>query len=99
MSWFPILATVAGCYAFKVAGTLLPLRVLTGRRVSSMSALVPIALIAALVALQTVSTAQRFSIDARLVGMAVAAVAVWRKAPFVVVVICAAATTAIVRRF
>jgi hypothetical protein len=96
--WLPILLTVAGCYAFKLAGTLLPDRVLTERRVASMAALVPVALIAAITALQTVSTGQRFNVDARLAGLAVAAIAVWRKAPFVVVVVCAAATAALVRR-
>jgi hypothetical protein len=96
--WLPILLTVAGCYGFKLAGTLLPDRVLTERRVAAMSALVPVALIAAITALQTLSTGQRYSVDARLAGIAVAAIAVWRRAPFVVVVVAAAATTALVRR-
>jgi hypothetical protein len=36
-------------------------------------------------------------VDERLAGMAVAAVLVWRRAPFVVVIVAAAAVTALLR--
>lgn len=97
MKWLPILFTAAGCFVLKVAGTLLPRRLLRDARVRSMSVLTPVALIAAITALQTVSTGQRLVVDARLAGLAVAAVAVWRKAPFVVVVLSAAVTAAAIR--
>lgn len=97
MSWLPILVTVAGCYLFKAGGTLLPDRLLRERRVAAMAALVPVALIASITALQTFTIGQRLGVDARLAGLAVAALAIARKAPFVVVVVSAAATAAVIR--
>ena len=47
--------------------------------------------------MQTVSTAGSFTIDARLPAVGVAAILVWRRAPFPVVVIAAAATAAALR--
>jgi branched-subunit amino acid transport protein len=60
-------------------------------------ALIPASLLAALVAKDTFTSAQDLVIDARAVGLAVAIVAVWRKAPFIVVVVAAMAATALVR--
>lgn len=97
MSWLPIAAVVIGCFALKLAGTSLPPRIVSEPRVAAMAALVPIALFAAVIALQTVAGDRAYAVDARLAGLAVAVVAVWAKAPFVVVVIGAAATAAIVR--
>jgi hypothetical protein len=45
----------------------------------------------------TFTTAQDVVVDARAVGLLVALIAVWRKAPFIVVVLAAMAATAIVR--
>jgi len=47
--------------------------------------------------LQTVISEHSYTLDARLAGLTVAAVAIWRRAPFVVVVLVAAATAALVR--
>ncbi len=60
-------------------------------------ALIPASLLAALVAKDTFTSAQVLVLDARAVGLAVAIVAVWRKAPFIVVVVAAMAATALVR--
>ncbi|MFZ9401794.1 MAG: AzlD domain-containing protein [Ilumatobacteraceae bacterium] len=60
-------------------------------------ALIPASLLAALVAKDTFTSAQELVLDARAVGLAVAIVAVWRKAPFIVVVVAAMAATALVR--
>jgi hypothetical protein len=58
----------------------------------------PIVLLAALIGVQSLGSGRHVVLDARAAGVAVAAVAVWRKAPFLVVVILGAATTALVRR-
>jgi len=55
-------------------------------------------LLAALIAVQTFSDGRSLVIDARAAGLAVAAVAVWRRWPFLVVVALAAVTTALVRQ-
>jgi len=60
-------------------------------------ALVPIAVVAAVFAAQTVTSRDQIVLDARILGVAAASVAVWRKAPMVVVVLVAAAVTAGVR--
>ena len=47
--------------------------------------------------MQTLGDGQRLEIDARVPALAVAAVLVWRRAPFLVVVLAAAATAALLR--
>lgn len=59
--------------------------------------LLPAAVVAALVAQLTFTTNASLVLDERSVGMTMAAILVWRRAPFVVVVLAAAATTAILR--
>ncbi len=59
--------------------------------------LIPAALLAALVAKDSLTLAQAVVVDARLAGVAVAGVAVWRRAPFIVVVLVAMVATALVR--
>jgi hypothetical protein len=57
------------------------------------------ALLAGLVATAVLASDRRLVVDARAAGLVVAAVAVWRRAPALVVVILAAGTTALVRAF
>jgi hypothetical protein len=95
--WVAIGATVLGCYALKLAATLVPKRVLDQPVVARMAVLVPVALLASITAVQTVTSRQRLVVDARLACVAVAAVAVLLRAPFLVVVIAGAATAALLR--
>lgn len=59
--------------------------------------LVPVSVVAAVVALNTLTTKGNLVIDARAAGAAAAAIAVWRRANLVVVLVVAAVTTALVR--
>ena len=95
--WTAVLAGAACCYAFKVAGLSVPRRLLDHPRTQRISALLPIALLAGLALTQTVSTGTHLVLDARSAGLAVAIVAVSRRAPFLLVVILASATAAAVR--
>jgi hypothetical protein len=95
--WLAVLVGSAGCYALKLAGLSTPRRLLGNPRVLRISAMVPIALLAALVALQTFTIGTRMVIDARAAGVAVALVAVLLRAPFLVVVVIAVVTTALLR--
>ena len=97
MMWAGVLVACASCYALKLAGLSLPARVLQDRRVQQTVPLVPIALLAALVATQTFSTGQHLVLDVRAAALAVAVVAVLLRAPFLVVVAVAAATAALLR--
>jgi len=100
MSWLLIIAMVAGAYGFKALGVF-GLAGSNGstfaRRLVPLSALIPAAMFAALIAVQTVGAERSVVIDARLAGVAAAAVAAQRRAPFVVTVGVAMAVTAAVR--
>lgn len=95
--WAAVLAGSVGCYVLKLAGVSVPQRVLANPRVRRIGALLPVALLSALVATQTFSTGQDLTVDARAAGLAFAAVAVLARAPFLVVVVGAAGSTALVR--
>jgi branched-subunit amino acid transport protein len=97
--WAAILVASLGVYLSKLAGLSVPAAVLGRPAVRRIAALVPIVLLAALIAVQTLGSGERVIIDARLAGVAVAAIAVWRRAPFLVVVVLASLTTALVRHF
>lgn len=92
-----LLGLGAGTYVCKAAGPVL----LGGRAlppaIDSVARWVPAALLASLVVTATVVDGQRFVADARIAGVAAAALALWRRAPFVVVVVMAVAVTASVR--
>ncbi len=97
MIWFAVLAGSLGCYVTKLVGYLLPDRILLREDVRRITGLLPVALLAALVAVQTFAQGQTLVIDARLAGVAAAALALVLKAPFLVVVLVAAVTAALLR--
>lgn len=97
MTWGLVLALTATAYAFKVLGL-----VLVGDRtlpplLDRCLSLIPAALIAALVVLNTFADGRHLQIDARAAGVGAAVLAVWRKAPLIVVIVVGAAVTALVR--
>jgi membrane-associated phospholipid phosphatase len=97
MIWTGVLVAAVACYALKLAGLSLPQRWLTDVRVQKAVPLIPIALLAALVATQTFATGRHLVLDVRAGALAVAMVAVLLRAPFLVVVSAAAATAALLR--
>jgi len=96
-AWAALLAASAACYAIKLAGVSLPQRFLQDARIQRTIPLLPVALLAALIATQTFSTGHRLVLDARAAALAVAAIAVVLRAPFLVVVAAGAATAALLR--
>ena len=97
MTWAAVLATAAGCYLLKLAGLLVPEHWLEGERTARVMTLLPVALLAALAAVQALAVGDELHPDARLAGVAVAAVALVLRAPFIVVVAAAALTAALLR--
>jgi branched-subunit amino acid transport protein len=97
MMWAGLLAASAACYILKLAGLSLPARVLQDARVQRTVPLVPVALLAALVATQTFSTGHHLVVDVRTTALIVAIGMVLLRAPFLVVVASAAATAALLR--
>jgi branched-subunit amino acid transport protein len=96
MTW-AILGAGAGCFLLKVAGVSLPPRVLRHHLVERVADLIPVALLAALVAVQVLADGTRLTVDARVAGLAVAVAALLLRAPFLVVVVAAALTAALLR--
>ena len=97
MIWLGIGLGALGCYGAKVAGLALPTRLLEDTRVRRVATLLPVALLAALAALQTFADGRHLAIDARAAGVAGAVIALRWRAPFLVVVVVAAGVTATVR--
>lgn len=101
MSTSALLLAVAvlavGTFATRVAGPVLHARVDLSPRVEKIAAISAVVLLAALVATQTVYEAQAFAGIARPAGVVVGGVLAWRQAPFVLVVLAAAGTAALLR--
>jgi branched-subunit amino acid transport protein len=97
VTWPAVLALAVGSYVLKVVG----LVALRGRRVpvflEDVLTLLPAALFGALIVVSTVGGDRALVLDARVAGLVAAAVALWQRAGFVVVVVAAAGTTAVVR--
>jgi uncharacterized membrane protein len=97
MLWAGLLAASAACYLLKLAGVSLPQRWLQNPRLQQTVPLLPVALLAALVATQTFSSGHHLVLDVRAAALGVALIAVLLRAPFLVVVVAAAATAALLR--
>jgi branched-subunit amino acid transport protein len=97
MSWTYVLVLAATAFGFKALG----LVVLGSRQIPAVVArclaLIPAALISAIVMKDTFSNGQHLQIDARLAGMSAAAVLAWRRVPLIVVIVVGAGVTALVR--
>ena len=99
MSWgWPEIAALAvGSYALKVTGLVILGSRRPPPRLDTALELLPIAMFAALIVVSTFGDERSLVLDARVVGLAAAAIALWRRAPFVVVVLVAAAAAAATR--
>ena len=97
MSWTSLLALCGISYALKAVGPVLAGGRQLGPRGRRVLDLVAVPLLAALIVVQSLSTGHRLVLDARVPALGVAAVLVWRRAPFLVVVLAAAGTAALLR--
>jgi branched-subunit amino acid transport protein len=87
--WAAVLAASIGCYLLKLAGLSVPASWVEQPWVARVVDFVPAALLAALVAVQAFTTGRELVVDGRLAGLAVAALALALRAPFIVVLILA----------
>jgi branched-subunit amino acid transport protein len=87
----------AGTFGFRLAGPVLKARVRLSPRLERVTGVAVVVLLAALVATSTLTEGHHFTGPARPAGVAVGALLAWRKAPFALVVVAAAATTAVLR--
>jgi branched-subunit amino acid transport protein len=94
--WITVLAASLGCYLLKLAGLSVPAAWVEQPWVRRVVDFVPAALLAALVAVQGLTSGHDLVLDGRLVGLAVAAVALALRAPFIVVLLLAGGAGALV---
>ena len=94
MTWTALLVLAAGTYSLRLAGLVLRDRLRLPARVERYVDLGATALLVALVADSALLDGDAFAGWARPAGVAVGALAAWRRAPFVVVVLLAAGTAA-----
>ena len=92
--WIAVIGTSLIAFALKYAGHSIPQRWLENPKIQKVNLLIPIALLSALVAVQTFTTKTSVMIDHRLAGVGVAVIALLLKAPFPVVVLSAAIASA-----
>lgn len=95
--WSAILLAALLCLALKAIGYLVPPKVLEAPRPARISDLLTVALLAALVAVQTLGDGQAIVVDARVPALLVAAGLLWMRQSFLVVVIAAAVVAAVLR--
>ena len=94
--WIATIGTNLIAFLLKFSGHSVPERWLSHPKIQKINALIPIALLSALVSVQTFSEKSQLMFDQRLVGLMVAIVALLLKAPFPVVVLSAALSSAAV---
>ncbi|WP_061960410.1 AzlD domain-containing protein [Demequina flava] len=94
LMWVAIVVAGVLAWATKYAGHVVPETWLENPRVHRIAAYVTVALLAALFAVQAFTAGSDVVLDARVAAVAVAAVLLWRKAPFIVVVFVAAGVAA-----
>jgi branched-subunit amino acid transport protein len=96
-TWLVVVLCGAATATIKAAGPVL----LGGRTLpfgtANVIGLLGPALLAALVAVNTFGGDRALTLDARVLGVAAAAIAIWRRAPMLLVVVVAAAVTALAR--
>ncbi len=95
--WAVVLVASLGCYLLKLAGLSVPARWVDHPTVRRVVDFVPAALLGALIAVQAVTSGAHLVVDGRLAALAVAALALALRAPFVVVLVLAGLTGAAVR--
>jgi branched-subunit amino acid transport protein len=97
MSLLAILALAAGTYLFRVTGPVLRRRLRLPSRLRQLLSVAAAVLLTALVAISALTQGHGFAGWARPAGVLVGGILAIRRVPFPIVVIAAAATTALLR--
>lgn len=95
--WGWLLLASAAAYAIKLAGYLVPARWLENAHMSRIAGTLTIGLLASLTAMNTFSAGPALAFDARVGALLAAGVALWLRAPFLLVVIAGAVAAALLR--
>lgn len=92
--WFWLLIAAVLGYLTKLLGYLVPAKVLANPRMSRVAGTLTIGLLASLTVVNAAASGTSVVVDARLGALIAAAIALWLKAPFLVVVLAGAAAAA-----
>lgn len=96
-TWAWILVACLAAYVLKLAGYLVPDRVLEQPSVTRVTSVLTIGLLSALVVMNTFTSGSSLVLDARVVALGVAAAALALRAPFLLVVVLGAVGAAAAR--
>lgn len=97
MIWTVLIASIA-VYSWKLFGYLIPEKFI-GSYFRAFAERVTVVLLVALVAVQTFTSSDGLTLDARVPSLILAAVLFWLKVPYIVVVAAAAACAALLRNY
>lgn len=95
--WAAVLISSALVYSWKFFGYLVPERLVSSPKIKELASLLTVALLAALVGIQTFGSAEGIVLDARLPALLIAGVLFYLRLPFIVVVSAAAVIAALIR--
>lgn len=95
--WSAVLISSALVYSWKLFGYLVPEKFVSNPKIKELAALLTVALLAALVGIQTFGSTEGLTVDARVPAVVVAGILFYLRIPFVIVVVVAAAIAAIIR--
>ena len=97
--WWGVIGTSVAAFALKYFGHSVPQQYLSHPKIQRTNLLIPITLLSALVATQTFTEKNKLVVDHRTVGLVVAVISLKLRAPFPVVVVLAAVSSALVYHF
>ena len=95
--WLAILVGAAATYLTKLSGYAVPARWLSNPRMTRVAGAITVALLSALTVMNTFASGTGLVLDARLAALAVAALALWARLPFLLVVLLGAGAAGVVR--
>jgi hypothetical protein len=95
--WVGVLIASALVYSWKLLGHLVPERYVNNPNIRSLATLLTVGMLAALVGVQTFTSADGVTFDARAIALLVAAGLFYLRVPFIFVVIAAAAVASLLR--
>lgn len=97
--WLWVLGACLAAYLIKLAGYLLPQKLLDRPVVHELAAALTVGLLASLTVMNAVGKGQAIALDSRLLALAAGAAALKLRAPYIVVVIVGGVAAAAGRRF
>lgn len=95
--WLVVILASLACLSLKVAGYLVPQSFLDRPTPARITNLLTVALLAALIGVQTVARGTGLEVDARVPALVVAGLLLAARVPFILVIVAAAATAAVIR--